>query len=285
MMLVLMSTSKTWISDVEMNPTGSRRYSEVTVEGSGTYKIAIIPIEGIIMDRSIQHLFYDRPSIVRSVTEQLDLAASDTSVKAVILEINSPGGGITATDTLHDKILKFKKETGKKIVVYMKDVAASGGYYVAACSDHIVAHPTSITGSIGVIMMLFNFEDLYDLLGISQNVIKSGALKDMGSSSRALTEEERGLFQEIITEMHNRFVDIVSQGRGMPREKVSALADGRIYTGQQALSNGLIDSIGYLDDAIEAGKEEAGLDKARIIRYRRRIGLSEMILSAARGGG
>lgn len=284
-MLILVSTAKIWTPNIEMNTSGPGKYSEVTVEGSGTHKIAMIPVDGIITDRPLQQLFYDRPSLVRSVTDQLDRAASDDMVKAVILEINSPGGGITATDTLHDEILRFKEKTGKKIVVYMKDVAASGGYYIAACSDRIIAHPTSITGSIGVIMMLFNFEGLYNWLGISEKVIKSGALKDMGSSIRQPTEEEEKLFKEIIMEMHNRFINVVSKGRGMPREEVTDLADGRVYTGQQALDNGLIDAIGYIDDAIEAVKEEAGLDKAKIIRYRRKIGLSELILTIARGAG
>ena len=284
-LLIFMSTAKVWVPDIETGITSSGKYSEVTVEGSGTHKIVIIPVEGIITDRSLRKLLYNVPSLVRSVTDQLDRAASDDMVEAVILEINSPGGGITATDTLHDEILQFKEKTGKKVVVYMKDVAASGGYYIAACSDRIVAHPTSITGSIGVIMMLFNFEGLYNLIGVSENVIKSGKLKDMGSSSRPITEEEKKLFQEIIMEMHSRFVDIVSKGRGMPKEEVANLADGRVYTGQQALGNGLIDAIGYIDDVIEAVKEESGLDEAKIIRYRRKIGLSELILTFARGGG
>ena len=285
MMLVFVSAAKVWVPNIETGITPAGKYSEVVFEGNGTYKIAIIPVEGIITDHPLQQVFRNLPSLVRSVTEQLDQAASDNNVKAVILEINSPGGGITATDTLHDEILRFREKTGKKVIVYMKDVAASGGYYIAACSDRIVAHPTSITGSIGVIMMLFNFEGLYNWLGISEKVIKSGALKDMGSSSRQPTEEEEKLFKEIILEMHSRFVDVVSQGRGMPRDRVAELADGRIYTGQQALDNGLIDAIGYINDAIQAGKEEAGLDKAKIIRYRRKIGLSEFILTIARGGG
>lgn len=279
LMLVLVSAAKVWMPDIETGATAPGRYSELTVEGTGTEKIAMIPVEGIITDRTLQQIFYERPSLVRFVTEQLDLAACDRKVKAVILEVNSPGGGITATDTLHDQILQFKKKTGKKVIVYMKDVAASGGYYIAACSDRIIAHPTTITGSIGVIMMLFNFEGLFDWLGVSEKVIKSGALKDMGSSTRPLTEEEEGLFQEVIMEMHSRFVDVICQGRNMPKEKVESLADGRMYTGRQALANGLVDSLGYLDDAIETGKEEAGLETAKIIRYRRKIGLSELILT------
>ena len=134
-MLVLVSAAKNWNPDIERNIAKSSKYSETTVEGSGIDKIVMISVEGIITDRPTQQLFYDLPSLVKSVTDQMDRAASDDDVKAVIFEINSPGGGITATDTLHDEILQFKEKTGKKVIVYMKDVAASGGYYIAAAAD------------------------------------------------------------------------------------------------------------------------------------------------------
>lgn len=259
------------------------KYTEVVLEGSGVYKILTIPVEGIISNQPTQQFFYNQQSLVKSVTQQLDKAASDSRVKAVILEINSPGGGITATDILYNEILKFRKDTGKKVIVHMKDVAASGGYYIAAGADKIVAHPTTITGSIGVIMTVLNLEGLFDWAHISQKVIKSGRLKDIGSPNRAMTEEEEQLFQEIIMEMQRRFVDVVARGRNMTREDVEVLADGRMYTGEQAEKNGLVDFLGYMDKAIELAKKEAGIDRAKIIRYRRQIGLSELIFTLASG--
>lgn len=270
------------VSGIDVIGIESGGLSEIVLEGSGRNKIVAISIEGIITDRAERGIFQYNPSLVASAKKQLKKAASDSKVKAVILEINSPGGSITATDILHNEILKFKEETGKKVIVHMKGVAASGGYYIAAPADRIVAQPTTITGSIGVMMMLLNLEGLFKWAHVSQTIIKSGKFKDMGSSSRSLTDEEEKMLQEIVMEMYDRFVDVISEGRNMPKETVKALADGRVYTGRQALANGLIDSVGYMSDAIDAAKEEAGLTDAKIIRYRRKIGLSEFLLNTAR---
>ncbi len=282
--LVIIGLAKSYAPDVNDVDVTNAKYAEVTVEGSGSGKIALIPIEGVISSRPVQQLFYRTPSMVRTVKDQLKQAASDNDVQAIILEINSPGGGMTASDVLHNEIQKFKKESGKKVIAFMKDVAASGGYYAAVCGDKIMAHPTTITGSIGVIMMMFNMEDLFKKIGLKEQVIKSGKFKDIGSSTRTMTDAEQKLFQDIIDEMYARFVDVVAEGRSMDKERVRTLADGRWYTGKQAVENGLIDSLGYFDDAVDLAMKEAGLTSAKVIRYRRKVGLSELILSVAAAG-
>jgi protease-4 len=282
--LAIFGLASAYAPDVNEIDVANAKYSEVTVEGSGSQKIALISIEGVISSRPVQQMFYKTPSMVKTVTAQLEQASSDDDVQAIILEINSPGGGMTASDVLHNEIQKFKKDSGKKVIAFMKDVAASGGYYTAVCGDKIMAHPTTVTGSIGVIMMMLNLEDFLKWIHVSEKVIKSGPHKDMGSSTRKMTEKEEALFQEIIDEMYDRFVEVVAEGRSMDKEKVRTLADGRWYTGKQALEHGLIDSLGYFDDAVELAKQEAGLTSAKVIRYRRKVGLSELILSVAAAG-
>ncbi len=255
---------------------GKKPVSETVVEGTGENKIAIISIKGILSSESAEGLFLEKPSIVEMVKQHLEQAASDTNVKAVLLEIDSPGGGITASDIIYNKIMKFKTDTGKKVVVYMQDVAASGGYYVSAASDVIVAHPTTITGSIGVIMPLINVSQLIDRYGIKDNSITSGNMKEIGSPLKEMTLEETAILKGIIEEMHMQFVEVVSTGRKLDIETVKKIADGRIYTGKQALDNGLVDQLGYLEDAIHVTKNLSGLAEATIIRYEKHHGLADI---------
>ena len=151
----------------------------------------------------------------------------------------------------------------------MMDVAASGGYYVALGADTIIAHPTTVTGSIGVIMITVNAQGLLEKIGVSASAIKSGPRKDMGSPFRHLTDEERAIFQSVIDELQNRFVAKVAERRNLPIAKARQIADGRIYTAEQAAQNGLIDQIGYVDDAIRAAKRAAGVGEAQVIVYHR----------------
>jgi protease-4 len=194
----------------------------------------------------------------------------------VILEINSPGGGITASDIIYKKVLEFKDETNKKVIVSMQDVAASGAYYISAAADKIIAHPTTITGSIGVIMPLINIANLVAKYGIEDNSIKSGDMKSIGSPLKKMSDDERKVLDDIVDEMYTRFVNIIAVGRNMKIDNVRKLADGRIYTGKQALDNGLIDQLGYIDDAITLAKEIAGLKEAKIIKYKRMFNLAEI---------
>jgi protease-4 len=256
-------------------------FAEMVIEGTGEKKILVIPIAGIISDEGSGGLFGSRQGVVETVKRELKQASKDDELVAVLLEIDSPGGGITASDIIYNHILRFKEETGKKVVVYMKDVAASGAYYVSMAADKIVAHPTTITGSIGVIMPLINVADLIEKYGVKDNSITSGAMKSIGSPTRAMSKEEEAVLRSIIDEMYMRFVTIISENRGMSVEEIKRLADGRIYTGKQALDNGLVDQLGYMEDAINATKELAEITEAKIIKYQRPWRLSDLLMATA----
>lgn len=255
---------------------GKKQAAETVIEGSGESKVAIIPVKGILSNESAEGLFIEKPSIVEVVKQHLEQATCDTHVKAILLEVDSPGGGITASDIIYNQIIKFKAETQKKVVVYMQDIAASGGYYVSAAADAIVAHPTTITGSIGVIMPLINVAELINRYGIKDNSIASGNLKEIGSPLKQMTADEAAVLKNIIDEMYMQFVKVVSTGRNLDIEAVKKIADGRIYTGKQALENGLVDQLGYLEDAIGLTKKLAGLTEATIVRYEEHYGLADL---------
>lgn len=243
---------------------------EKEVSGTGADKIVLMDLSGVISEEEKGSSLVPEPNLVAQIKEELKKAAHDPAVKAVVLRINSPGGTVTASDILHHELEVFKKQTGKKVIVSIMDLGASGGYYVAVAADKIVAHPTTVTGSIGVIMLTVNVQGLLEKIGVTGTAIKSGDKKDMGSPLRPMTEEERQLFQGIINQMYDRFVSVVAEGRkNMTVAQVRKAADGRVYTAQQALDLGLVDGIGYLDDAIQLAKTEAGLPKARIVIYLR----------------
>ncbi len=204
--------------------------------------------------------------------ERLDAAADDPGVKAVVLRINSPGGAVTASDIMYQDVLRFRKETHKPVVACMMDVAASGGYYLAMSADCVYAHPTTVTGSIGVIMSLYNASGLFQMLGVKSNPIKSGPNKDIGNPAREMTQEEHDILQGMVTSFYDQFVQVVVRGRGLPEERVRALADGRVYTGMDAKKLGLVDEVGYLEDALECAKTMACLKDAKIVAYDRCAG-------------
>ena len=168
------------------------------------------------------------------------------------------------------KSSSLRKKTGNKVVACIMDLGASGGYYVAVSADRIVAHPTTVTGSIGVIMLNLSVEGLLQKIGVKDTSIKTGEHKDMGSPLKTMTEEERKIFQGILDNMYERFLSVIAENRkNLTQEKLRSLADGRIYTAQQALEYGLIDQIGYLDEAITLAKQEVGLTTARVVVYHR----------------
>jgi protease-4 len=206
-------------------------------------------------------------STPEGLTDALRQAGSDQSVAAVVLEINSPGGGITASDEMHQSILDFKENTGKPVVVSMGDTAASGGYYISTAADRIVANETTLTGSLGVIIPLNNYAEAADKYGIKQVVIKSGKYKDMGSAFREMTPDERGIYQSIVDQEYSEFVDVISEGRKIPEGRVREIADGRIYSGVQARGLGLVDSFGNLDEASATAGRLAGAQDTTVIRY------------------
>jgi protease-4 len=209
--------------------------------------------------------------MVATFKEELTKAAKDEKIKAVVVRINSPGGTVTASDILYHELREFKLKKKVPVIASMMDVAASGGYYLAMASDSVMVHPSTVTGSIGVIMLTVNARGLLEKVGVEANAITSGPRKDMGSPFRVMTAEERGIFQSVIDSFYHRFLAVVQEGRpNLSAEQIKKLADGRIYSGDQAKAAGLIDEIGYLDDAIEMAKKKAGLTEARVVTYGRR---------------
>jgi protease-4 len=212
-----------------------------------------------------------RPQVplLARVREELEMAEDDDRVRAVVLRINSPGGTVTASDILYHEITSFKARRKIPVVACILDVGASGGYYIALAADRIVVHPTTVTGSIGVLMLTVNASGLLEKIGVSASYVTSGDFKDMGSPFRSVRPEERAIFQNLIDRFYGRFVELVARSRKLDEARVRAFADGRVYTAGQALELGLVDQIGYLEDAIKAGKSAAGLDEARVVTYHR----------------
>jgi len=227
-------------------------------------KIAIVEIRGVIAQSS-------------GVIDEIHQYLEDDAVKAIILRIDSPGGGVGPSQEIHREILKVKGK--KKIVTSMGSVAASGGYYIASASDLIVANPGTITGSIGVIMEFTNIEELFRKIGIKGVVLKSGEHKDIGSPFREMTPEEKRIIQEVIDNVHQQFIKAVADGRKLDRSKVTQIADGRILTGEQAKELGLVDQIGNLDDAIDATAKLVGIEgKPDILYPKRKFSIWELLI-------
>lgn len=244
---------------------------EQAVEGSGAAKVLLMDLSGVISEEPLFTLGAQAPRVplLARVREELKKAEEDDRVRALVVRINSPGGTATASDILYREISAFKARKKIPVVAAIMDVGASGGYYVALAADTIVAHPTTVTGSIGVMMLTLNAEGLLQKVGVSPLAIKSGAKKDMGSPFRGLSDEERAIFQGVIDDLHGRFVSLIAKERRIPEDRVRAFADGRVYTAQQAKDLGLVDRVGYLEEAVEAAKQTARLPEARVIMYHR----------------
>lgn len=218
----------------------------------GRAKIAVIPVEGVITDS-------------REICEKIILYRNNSQIKGIVLRIDSPGGGTGPTQEIFEEVVKCNQV--KKVVASMASIAASGGYYIACGAEKIVANPGSITGSIGVVVQFANIERLLDKIGLSHEVIKSGKHKDMGSPTRSLTDTERRIIQEMIDDVHEQFVQAVSERRKIPKEKVMVMADGRTFTGRQALRLGLVDKMGNLQDAIDLAAKLAGIEGEPTVIY------------------
>ncbi len=227
-------------------------------------KVAVIPLNGSIQRESMGLLFGGQVITPDLVRQQLDRAKKDTMVRAVVLQIQSPGGSVAACQEILEEIGKLDKP----VVVSMGDVVASGGYYISAKADKIVALPGTLTGSIGVIAEVPNIKGLYDKLGIEIEVFKEGKHKDMYAGLRELTPEERELMQAITEQLYNQFIDVVAEGRNLDRNKVKELATGQLYTGVQAKSLGLVDELGGLDVAIAVAAKLAGIEQPEVVYYR-----------------
>jgi len=261
--------------------------SEVMVEpGLIREKIALVDVSGLLINEYRRGLLSEGENPVSFLTEKLNAAAEDPRVKAVVLRINSPGGGVTASDLMHQEIVAFRRRTGRPVVGMMLDVAASGGYYVACACDEIVAHPTTVTGSIGVMMLTLSVHGALEKLYIKTHTIKSGQFKDAGSPFRDMTDEDRRIFQGMIDQFYQRFLDVVGTGRPkLTPEQVRALADGRVYTAGEALKLGLVDRVGTLQDAIAAAKRRSGITRpVRVVMYHRPLGWAPNVYAHAPTG-
>lgn len=236
--------------------------------GKGGTKVARIDISGVIIQGREDSIFSMSRDPVDTALRMIRTASQDEDVKALIVVIDSPGGGVTASDIIHHELQEFKRSApDRKIVVLFGDVAASGGYYVATVADAIVAHPTTITGSIGVLISTMNFKGFGDRYGIKSVSITSGRNKDMLNPFKDLTEEQEQLLQVTIDDIYQRFVKVVSEGRAMPEEEVRRLADGRIFTATEALRLKLIDQIGYWNDAMAETARQLKVKDIKVIRY------------------
>lgn len=222
----------------------------------GGDRIAVIPVEGVIDD-----------GMAKTVNRYLKQYGDDSRVKAILLRINSPGGGVSASQEIHREVVRVKEEKKKKVIVSMGTVAASGGYYIAAPADKIFANEGTITGSIGVIAEWLNYKDLAEWAKLKPVVFKSGKFKDTGSPTRELTDEDKRFFEELVMELYGQFVGAVTDGRKgkgtqenlLDEEKVKALADGRVFSGTAAVKNGLVDEIGNYEDAVRATAKMIGI--------------------------
>jgi protease-4 len=245
---------------------------ETVVRGEEGPKILLVEIDGVIgISNNAGFLFgEDEYSMVARVREVLDLARSDDDVRAILLRIDSPGGTATASEQIYTEIARYRRERGVPVMAQFLGTATSGGYYIAMAADTIQAHPTTITGSIGVIFSSLSFAGLMEKIGIEDQTITGGQYKDAGSPYRRLSVVEREQFQLIVDDLHARFQEIVVIGRpDLSPDQVAKLSDGRIYSAPQALENGLIDRIGTLEDAVGILEQRLGVEQSRVVSYHR----------------
>jgi len=260
------------IGVVAVFTTGQRSIltEEVVREGSARNKIAIVTVQGVINSQ-----------LANDVYMQLKIAGRDNRVKGLIVRVNSPGGTISGSDRIYKQIGKFRSESNMPVIAFMQGVAASGGYYTSVACEKIIAEPTTITGSIGVISWYLVVQELLEeKLGVLPVTVKSGKKKDWPSSFREPTPEQIQYMQDrLVTPAYQRFVQVVVEGRkeSLSEEEVRRLADGGIYGAQEALDEKLIDNIGYLDEAIDLVKSLAGIEDAQVVEYRKPFSLSDFL--------
>jgi protease-4 len=268
---------------------------EETVQpGKGWFppKVAIIEVEGLLANAKTGGLLQATENSMSLFTQQLDKAEADPSVKAVVLRVNSPGGTVTASDGMYQLVKRFRQRTGKPVVASIQEVGASGAFYLSCACDKIVAQPTSIVGSIGVIFESMEFSGTLDKLGARSWAITSGPLKEMGSPFKPLEPRERVVMEEMVREYFTRFVEIVRTNRPITEPKVDDLGDykkpeyagtfsGRVFSGEEAKKRGLIDQTGLLTDAIELAKTLGKAPAAEVVMYRRPYGYSGSIYASS----
>lgn len=262
------------------------KYSEKLIEpalGGISDKIVQIDLDGMISSMGSDSPFFDALPDMDAIKHQIEQAAADAQAKAIILRINSPGGEVTASDVLYNSVKKAAAV--KPVVVHMDSLAASGGYYIACGATKIVASETTLTGSIGVIIETLNYTDLFGKVGLGMNTFTSGAFKDSLSGARPMREDEKAYVQNLVAQMYERFLGIVSQARGVPTEQLrTTVADGRVVTAREALAAKLVDQIGYIEDAYTLARSLAKAPQAGVVRYYRDVGFFETLGMATKAG-
>jgi protease-4 len=259
---------------------------EVTVEESQGWfvlnKVLLVDLSGVLSTGESGSLFGSTRNDIEEMKEILKKAEQDANIKAVILRINTPGGEVTASNILYQEVREFKKKTGKPVIAIMMDISTSGGYYVAMAADKVYALPTTLTGNIGVIYILPKLEGLASKIGIEMRVIKSADKRDMSSPWRDFSPQEREILQSLINNYFEQFLHIVAENRAnLTMEKIRTLADGRIFSAQQALEAGLIDGITTLPEAIQLARRSAGISDSRVVMYNRPHDVKENIYSSS----
>ena len=270
--IIVLVASTSQLTDQAIPSLGESSHVSGPLSGPA---VALIDIAGPIVSGTVDVFDARRMAASGDIVPLIRRAADKSDVKALVLRLNSPGGSVVGSDEIYHAL----QEVDKPVVVLMKEVAASGAYYVSMAAHHIVVNPNTLTGSIGVIGQFPNARELMDKIGLKMTTIKSGKVKDIGNPFREMTEEEKAIFQDIVDETYGRFVEIVSAGRNMPEGQVRELADGRVYTGQKALEMGLVDALGYERDAISKAAELGGIEgEPRVVHLVRERMFFEMLL-------
>ncbi|TQR08450.1 signal peptide peptidase SppA [Psychrobacillus soli] len=262
--------SKDWTAMLdEFAAVSSAEFFETVLEeGSMNERIALLTVDGVIQDTGSAGSLFAAEGYNHSVfLQQLEQVKEDDSVKAIVLEVNSPGGGVVESAQIYKEIKEIQEETAKPIYVSMGGMAASGGYYISAPADKIFVNKETMTGSIGVIMQSINYGKLAEKYGVEFVTIKSGPYKDIMSPTREMTEVERNMLQEMLNDSYEDFVDIIAQGRNMTEAEVKKVADGRIVNGRQAIEAGLADDFGFVEDVVAAIKTDYNLENAEVFEY------------------
>jgi protease IV len=267
---LLVYSFATTFNEVNSGLESQSVYKESVISGSGDNRIAVISIDGVIVETSTSSGFgslSDEMTSARDIKSLLESLKNQENLKAIVLRINSPGGSAAASEEILSEIRTFKSQKKIPVVAYFTDVAASGGYYVAMGADSIYANPATITGSIGVIMSYLNVKELADTYGVKHVVYKSGEYKNLADSFSEANETESAIIQSLVDETYKTFVDAVATGRNLDSQYVMSIADGRIYSANQAKDLKLIDHVGHFEDAISAAKERAGVSDAQVVEY------------------
>jgi protease-4 len=263
--------------DELLGETDEAFLEDVIEEGDEFNKIAVLDVNGTIQDTGeVESLFSNSGYNHRAFMEKLNYVEDDDTVKAVIIRVNSPGGGVAESAEIHDKIVEIQSEAKKPVYISMGSMAASGGYYISAPAHKIFATPETLTGSLGVIMQGYNFEELAEKYGVKFETIKSGPYKDIMSPTKDMTKEERNILQTLINHSYEGFVKVISEGRGLSVEQVKKIADGRIYDGRQAKELNLIDDFGYFEDVVKDVRKEQKIDNAQVVSYSENFGFGSL---------